>query len=129
MKIKFVAGLLDLRLRIAMQASPSLLTFYTFTSPFAGTIRATPPPTQPSAIPGLRGMSLLQSNSCWGQDHEWLRGKRTLAIDCASRRRNQSWPWPPTPCCRADQEPNLLKEIQLPNNEKISTNTTLSVLL
>jgi hypothetical protein len=74
-------------------------------------------------------LSPLQSNRCWGQVLEWLQGKRTLAIDRASRRRNQSWPWPPTPCCRADQEPNLLKEIQLPNNEKISTNTTLSVLL
>jgi hypothetical protein len=52
-----------------------------------------------------------------------------LAIDRAPRRRNQSWPWPPTPCCRADQEPNLLKEKQLPSNEKISVNTTLSVLL
>jgi hypothetical protein len=52
-----------------------------------------------------------------------------LAVDRAPRRRNQSWPWPPTPCCHADQEPNLQKEKTKPNDEKISSNTTLSVLL
>ena len=58
----------------------------------------------------------------------WKANER-LPVDRAPRRRNQSWPQPPTPRCRADQEPNLLKEKQLPNNEKISTHTTLSVLL
>jgi hypothetical protein len=45
------------------------------------------------------------------------------------RRRNQSWPWPPTPTYRADQEPNLLKEKPIRTRNKISANTTLIVLL
>jgi hypothetical protein len=74
-------------------------------------------------------LSQSKATAVGGKAIVWLRGKRTLATDCAPRRRNQSWPQPPAPCCYADQEPNLLKEKQLPNNEKISTDTTLSVLL
>jgi hypothetical protein len=112
-----------------MRASPALLTFYTFTSPFAGTIRATPPPTQPLGPWPVCGIESTAKQLLLGAGPRVVARKATLAIDRATRCRNQSWPWPPTPCCRADQEPNLLKEKQLPNSEKISTDTTLSVLL
>jgi hypothetical protein len=49
MKIKFVAGLAAITSPDRHAGRPALLTFYTFTSPFAGTIRTTPPPTQPTA--------------------------------------------------------------------------------
>jgi len=52
---------------------------------------------QARSAPPFSGSLLLQHSGGWGRRPVWLRGKLLFAIDRASRCRNQSWPWPPTP--------------------------------
>jgi hypothetical protein len=79
-KIKFIA---------ALTASVKRLLCYTFTSPCRRDPRLSLGGQGPNGVGG--------ANGC-------------LPSARASRCRNPSWPWPPTPLACADQEPNLQKE-------------------
>jgi hypothetical protein len=95
---------------------------------FAGTIRVAPDycssPTGPTSA-----IVYCNATAVGGEGRKWLEGNRLLPFDCASRNPTKAGPGRRRLAACADQEPNLLKEKHLPNKEKLTSDTTLSVLL
>ena len=111
-----------------MRATPALLHFLHLYFTFAGTIRVAPD-TAPAPPGRFAAIVYCNATAVGGESRTWLGVKRMFAVLAHLRIPTKAGPGRRRLAACADQEPNLLKEKQLPNNEKITANTTLSVLL